>query len=126
MFFFFFGGGFTFFRYPAINTIYSAFTLTWLMSFLKTLIFHCFRWLKEKNSTSKSLTINQVRVNGLYNPVFVEERFNSDLTHCKPSHIDSTSLNLIVSYFSFYPYCQIISRQVTETVVKLSESTIFH
>ena len=31
--------------------IYSAFTLTWLMSFLQTLNFHCFRWLKEKNST---------------------------------------------------------------------------
>ena len=46
--------------------IYSAFTLTWLMSFLQTLNFYCFRWLKEKNSTWKSLTINQVRVNGLY------------------------------------------------------------
>ena len=36
------------------------------MSFLQTLSFHCFRWLKEKNSTWKSLTIIQVRVNGLY------------------------------------------------------------
>ena len=44
---------------------YSAFTLTWLMSFLQTLNFHCFRWLKEKNSTWKALTINQVRVNEL-------------------------------------------------------------
>ena len=31
--------------------MYSAFTLTWLMSFLQTLNFHCFRLLKEKNST---------------------------------------------------------------------------
>ena len=45
---------------------YSAFTLTWIMSFLQTLNFHCFRWLKEKNSTWKSLTIIQVRVNALY------------------------------------------------------------
>ena len=45
---------------------YSAFTLTWLMTFLQTLNFHCFRWLKEKNSTWKPLTIIQVRVNELY------------------------------------------------------------
>ena len=31
--------------------IYSAFTVTWLMTFLQTFNFHCFRWLKEKNST---------------------------------------------------------------------------
>ena len=42
------------------------------MSFLQTLNFHCFQWLKEKNSTWKSLTINQVRVNVLYgDTVFV-------------------------------------------------------
>ena len=45
--------------------IYSPFTLTWLMFFLQTLSFHCFQWLKEKNSTWKSLMIIQVRVNAL-------------------------------------------------------------
>ena len=49
-----------------MNRLYSPFTLTWLMTFLQTLNFNCFRWLKEKNSTWKSLVINQVRLNGLY------------------------------------------------------------
>ena len=49
-----------------LHCFYSTFTLTWLMTFLQTLNFHCFWQLKEKNSTWKSLTINQVRVNELY------------------------------------------------------------
>ena len=52
-------------RLSKVGLSVCAFTLTWLMSFLQTLNFHCFRWLKEKNSTWKSLTINQVRVYAL-------------------------------------------------------------
>ena len=52
---------------------YSAFTLTWLMSFIQTTLnFHCFLWLKENNSTWKSLIIIQVRVNGLYSLNWLE------------------------------------------------------
>ena len=52
---------------PMVVASYSAFTLLWIMSFfLQTLNFHCFRWLKEKNSTWKSLTIIQSRVNAIY------------------------------------------------------------
>ena len=35
-------------RASILVQVYDAFTPTWLMSFLQTLNFHCFRLLKEK------------------------------------------------------------------------------